>query len=113
MRTPSRKFQNPSYLKFWNSFWYIKFSKTKFAKGNNSKKKNIIFKFTPGNLLIISYKLSKFEAPSCYNFLNILITKFHYAPLYSTKGDNPDLKKKYGSVIFDEESIFEISKPHL
>ena len=36
--------------------------------------------FSPGNLLIILYKLNKFEAISCYNFWNILITKFHYDP---------------------------------
>ena len=30
-----------------------------------------------------------------------------------TKGDNPDLKKKYGQLFFDEESVCEISKPYL
>ena len=30
----------------------------------------------------------------------------------STKADNPDLIK-YGSLIFDEESIYETSKPYL
>ena len=37
-----------------------------FAKGNISKK--YFFLFSPIDLLIISYKLSKFEAPSCYSF---------------------------------------------
>ena len=41
----------------------------------------IFFKFLPGNLLIILYKLTKFEAPSCYSFWNIMLTKFHYDPL--------------------------------
>ena len=45
------------------------------------KKNDFFFKFSPGNLLIILYKLTKFEAPSCYNFWNILITKFDYDPL--------------------------------
>ena len=40
----------------------------------------ISFIFSPGNLLIILYKLTKFEAPSYYSFLNIMITKFHYDP---------------------------------
>ena len=31
----------------------------------------------------------------------------------STKGDNPDLKKNTGQLFFDEESIYEISKPYL
>ena len=36
------------------------------------------FKFSPGNLLNtgIFYQLTKFEAPSCKSFWNILITKF-------------------------------------
>ena len=46
-----------------------------------TKKKYSFLLFSPGHLLIINYKLSKFEAHSCYNFLNILITKFHYDPL--------------------------------
>ena len=41
----------------------------------------ILFLFSAGNLLIILYKLTKFEAPSCYSYWNILITKFHYDPL--------------------------------
>ena len=38
---------------------------------------NIIF------LIFISilYQLTKFEAPSCNSFWNILITKFHFDPL--------------------------------
>ena len=61
---------------------------SKFAKGNNKKK--------TGYLLIILYKLTKFEASSCYSLCNFLITKVHYDPLkghHSTKGDFPDLKK--------------------
>ena len=40
-----------------------------------------LFVISPGNLLIILYKLTKFEAPSCNCFWNIRITKFHYGPL--------------------------------
>ena len=32
------------------------------------KNKIFFFLFSPGNLLIILYKLTKFEAPSCYGF---------------------------------------------
>ena len=62
-----------------------------FAKDNIYKK--WFFLFSPGNLLITLYKLTKFEAPSYYSFWNILITKFNYDPfkgLKSTKGDNPN-----------------------
>ena len=41
------------------------------------QKNNItFFKFSPINLLIILYQLTKFEAPSCYNFRDIMITNF-------------------------------------
>ena len=40
-----------------------------------------MFFFSPGNLLIIFYKLAKFEASSCYSLFNILIKKIHYDPL--------------------------------
>ena len=35
---------------------------SKFAKGNNSTIEFFLFLFSPGNLLIILYKLTKFEA---------------------------------------------------
>ena len=34
------------------------------------------FKFSPIDLLIILYQLTKFEAPSCYSFLDIMNTNF-------------------------------------
>ena len=34
------------------------------------------FKFSPIDLLIILYQLTKFEAPSCYSFRDIMITNF-------------------------------------
>ena len=40
------------------------------------KKKILFFKFSPIDLLIILYQLTKFEAPSCYSFSDIMITNF-------------------------------------
>ena len=40
------------------------------------KKNNFFFKFSPIDLLIILYQLTKFEAPSCYSFRDIMITNF-------------------------------------
>ena len=52
-------------------------SKSKSSKGDNSKKNKIIFfKFSPIELLIILYQLTKFEAPSCYNFRGSMNTNF-------------------------------------
>ena len=52
-------------------------SKSKSAKGYYSGKNKIfVFKFSPINLLIILYQLTKFEAPSCYSFRDLMITTF-------------------------------------
>ena len=40
------------------------------------KIKKLFFKFSPIDLLIILYQLTKFEAPSCYSFRDIMITNF-------------------------------------
>ena len=40
------------------------------------KYNNFFFKFSPIDLLIIFYQLTKFEAPSCYSFRDIMITNF-------------------------------------
>ena len=70
------KFEAPS----CNGFWDIKFSMTKFAKGDNSTKIYIFFsKFPPGYLLLILYKLSKFEAPSCNGFWDIKFSMSKFA----------------------------------
>ena len=37
---------------------------------------NFFFKFSPIDLLIILYQLTKFIAPSCYSFRDIMITNF-------------------------------------
>ena len=60
----------------------MKFSMSKFSKDNNYKNKQTFFyKLSSGNLFIILYHLTKFEAPRCNTFGNILITKFQYDPL--------------------------------
>ena len=40
------------------------------------KKKTTFFSFSPIDLLIILYQLTKFEAPSCNTFRDIMITNF-------------------------------------
>ena len=59
------------------------FFKSKSAKGDNYEKnreiiikKNNVFLFLTSNLLIILYQLTKFDAPSCYSFRDIMITNF-------------------------------------
>ena len=45
------------------------------------KQKKLFFKFSPIDLLIILYQLTKFEAPSCNTFQDIMITNFQSAYL--------------------------------
>ena len=58
------------------------FFKSKSAKGDNYEKnreiiiKKMFFLFLTSNLLIILYQLTKFDAPSCYSFRDIMITNF-------------------------------------
>ena len=43
-----------------------------------------------------------------------MITNLHFSPSKghnSARGDNSDKKKNTGKLFFDEESIYEISKP--
>ena len=40
------------------------------------KKKKLFFRFSPIDLIIILYQLTKFQAPSCYSFRDIMITNF-------------------------------------
>ena len=56
------------------------------------KKNNIFFKFSPIDLLIILYQLTKFEAPSCYNFRDIMITNFQSPNL-----QREIIRKKYNN----------------
>ena len=54
------------------------FQKSKSAKGANSKKikKNFFFNFSSIHFIIILFQLTKFEAPSCHTFRDIMITNF-------------------------------------
>ena len=49
-------------------------SKSKSEKRDYSKK--LFYMFSPINFLIILYQLTKFEAPSCTTFGDIMITNF-------------------------------------
>ena len=44
--------------------------------GINKKIIFFFFRFSPTDLLITLYQLTKFEAPSCYTFGDIMITNF-------------------------------------
>ena len=56
------------------------------CKGRLFEKNTIFFfKFSPINLLIILYQLTKFEALSCYSFRDIMNTNFQSPNL--SKGD--------------------------
>ena len=50
------------------------------------KIKHLFFKFSPIDLLIILYQLTKFEDSSCYIFRDIMITNFLKSK--SAKGNN-------------------------
>ena len=49
------------------------------------KKKNNFFLFSPINLLIILYQLTKFEAPSSYSFRDVMNTNFQSPNLQREK----------------------------
>ena len=72
---------------------YYKFSIPKFAKYNSKNSKVTFFIYSPGNLLIIFYQLTKFEAPSCNSVeisgLQNFILTFEKGQ-NSTMGDNSD-----------------------
>ena len=59
------------------------------------KIKELFFKFSPINLLIILYQLTLFEDPSCYCFQDIMITNFQ-----STNLQREIIKKKKTFFIF-------------
>ena len=80
------KFEAPSCYSFLRYHEY-KFSKSKSAKGDNSKNiKKLFFKFLQIDLLISLYQLAKFEAPSCYSFSRYHNYKFSKSK--SAKGNN-------------------------
>ena len=71
-------------------------SKSKSAKGDNSKKiKQLFFLFSPINSLIILYQLTKFKAPSCYSFQDIINTNFQSPNL-----QREIIRKKYNIFFF-------------
>ena len=79
-------FEAPSYNSF-RDILITSFLMPKFAKGNNSKKKNYFKIILPA--LIIIYQLTKFEAPGYNSFRDILITSF----LMSKFAQGTNLKK--------------------
>ena len=56
-----------------NNFQYIFITCTSFQCSNLQRTIAIFFQFSPGNLLIILYQLTKIEAPRYNNFLDIFI----------------------------------------
>ena len=65
------------------------------------KKKNIFFfRFLPIDLLIILYQLTKFEAPSCYSFRNIMITNFKSPNL-----QREIIRKKYNNFVLNFQEL--------
>ena len=54
------------------------------------RKNKLFFRFSPIDLLIILYQLTKFEAPSCYSFRDVMNTNFQKSK--SAKGDNSEKK---------------------
>ena len=70
------------------------------------------FLIESGNLLIIPYMLTKFQAPSSNTFRDLQ----DFMPIFSKghnsrKGENSDKIKNTDQLFFHEESIYEISKP--
>ena len=74
-----------SYLQNCSVKLFKEHFKVQICKGRLFEKNKItFFLITPINLLIILYQLTKFEAPSCYSFWDIMITNFH----------NPNLQRE-------------------
>ena len=59
------------------------------------KKNKLFFKISPINLLIILYQLTKFEAPSCNSFRDIMITNIQSPNLL-----REIIRKKYNNFFF-------------
>ena len=74
------QFEATSYIFFEISLLQV--FKDQIGRGQQLNKNKItFFYFAPGNLLIILYSLTMFEAPICYSFWDIMITKLHSDPL--------------------------------
>ena len=65
-----------SYLQNCSVKLFKEHFKVQICKGRLLEKNITFLKFSPINLLIILYQLTKFEAPSCYSFREIMITNF-------------------------------------
>ena len=81
----------------------------KFAKGNiklKIKKNN-----SPGNLLIILYQLTKFEAPSCNSFFRYLDCKISFWPII--RGITPQREKHVIQTLKYWVSYFLMSNPFM
>ena len=63
------------------------FQKSKSEKGDDSKKnkKKTFFNFSSVHFTIILFQLTKFEAPSCHTFRDIMITNFQSPNLHREK----------------------------
>ena len=81
----------------------------KLPKFNKKKSTTVIY-----SSWLIPYQLTKFQASSSNSFRYILLTRFHsdfFLKGHNARyGHNSDKKKKYGLVIFHEESRYEIYK---
>ena len=74
------EFQNLTYL-FWNG-WCYNFQCPKSQIAITLKNKTIFLKENlPGDLHIIFYQLTWFEASSCYMFFDIFLTSFQWPNL--------------------------------
>ena len=81
-------------------------SKSKSAKGYYSKKttKKTFFSNFHQSILIILYQLTKFEAPSCYSFRDIMITNFQSPNL-----QREIIRKKYNNFFFNFHQLISSS----
>ena len=78
-------------------------SKSKFAKGDYSKKQNnFFFRFSPIDQLIILYQLTKFEAPGCYLVQFSRYHDYKFSKSKSAKGDNLKKIKTFFEIFINE-----------
>ena len=69
--------------------------------GDNLKKIKKKFKFSPINLLIILYQLTKIEAPSCNTF------RYHGYKFSKSKSEKGDNSKKKIYTFFNLHQVFQ------
>ena len=76
------------------------------------KNKITFFEFSPIDLLIILYQLTKFEAPSCNTFRDIMITNFQSPNLQREiiRKNNITFFLNFNQLIYSSSSI---SRPRL